>query len=108
MMNETVYIFKLDMQNRITLTSMLRQVYDFNDLIYMKLQVIDGEKYLQISGYEIDFYQAISKQDYKGRISIPKEVREKFDIQTGDKLESYENEGDPNHRSLLLKKVLKR
>ena len=60
-MNETVYIFKLDMQNRITLTSMLRQVYDFNDLIYMKLQVIDGEKYLQISGYEIDFYQAISK-----------------------------------------------
>ena len=38
-MNETVYIFKLDMQNRITLTSMLRQVYDFNDLIYMKLQV---------------------------------------------------------------------
>ena len=75
-MNETVYIFKLDMQNRITLTSMLRQVYDFNDLIYMKLQVIDGEKYLQISGYEIDFYQAISKQDYKGRISIPKEVRE--------------------------------
>ena len=58
MMNETVYIFKLDMQNRITLTSMLRQVYDFNDLIYMKLQVIDGEKYLQISGYEIDFYQA--------------------------------------------------
>lgn len=107
-MKETVYIFKVDSQYRIALTSMIRLIYDFNNAVYIKLQVIDEQKYIQISGHEIDFYQAISTMDPKGRFVIPKEVRQKFDIQKGDSFESFEDEVDSNERSLLLRKVLKR
>lgn len=107
-MKETVYIFKVDSQYRIALTSMIRLIYDFNNAVYIKLQVIDEQKYIQISGHEIEFYQAIPTMDQKGRFVIPKEVRQKFDIQKGDSFESFEDEVDSNERSLLLRKVLKR
>lgn len=107
-MKETVYMFKVDAQYRIMLTSMTQIIYDFNRTVYIKLQVIDEQKYIQISGHKIEFYQAISTMDQKGRFVLPKEVRQKFDIQKGDSFEAYEDELDSNKRSLLLKKVLKR
>lgn len=107
-MKETVYVFRLDSQNRILVPLMARQIYGFEDDVYLKLQVIDGEKYLQISGREIQFFQSMSKLDEKGRFSVPKEVREKFEFSPHQEFDSYEEEIDSDNRTLLLKKVYRK
>lgn len=107
-MKETVYVFKLDSQNRILVPLMAQQIYGFEDDVYLKLQVIDGEKYLQISGREIQFFQSMSKLDEKGRFSVPKEVMEKLEFSPHQEFDSYEEEIDSNNRTLLLKKVYRR
>jgi AbrB family looped-hinge helix DNA binding protein len=107
-MKETIYVFKVDSQNRISLPLMAREIYGFKKEVYFKLQVIDGQKYLQISGTAIEFYHTMSKLDTKGRVIIPKEAREKLDICCGDTFDTYEDEIDSKERSLLLRKVLKK
>ena len=46
----------------------------------------------------------VRKVDTLGRIVIPKEVREKLDIECGDRFDSYEDEVDSKSRTLLLRK----
>lgn len=103
MTKETFYQFKLDKQYRILFPVEVREVYGIENLVYLKLQVIDGERYLQISGRPIDFFQAQAKVDEKYRLIIPKSVREKFGISAGDEFDSFESEVDTSNRSLLLK-----
>ena len=107
-MKETMYVFKVDSQYRVTIPAMARKLYCFEKDVYFKLQVINEQKYLQISGKEIDFYHTTSKIDSKGRCIIPKEARDKFDIKCDELFDSFEDEIDSNNRSLLLRKVLKR
>lgn len=106
-MKETLYIFKVDSQYRIGLPVMVREVYSFESKVYLKLQVIDGQKYLQISGREIQFFQGLATLDEKGRFTISKEIREKIGVDRGDKFDSFEEEIDSKNRSLLLKKIKK-
>lgn len=103
-MKETMYVFKVDPQYRILLPVMAREVYGFEKDVYIKLQVIDEQKYIQISGKAIEFFHTMSKVDAKGRFILPKEVRNKFDIMCGDELESFEDEIDSQNRSLLLRR----
>ncbi len=102
MIRETFYRFKLDKQYRILIPVEVREVYGIESQVYLKLQVIDGEKYLQISGRPINFFQAQAKVDEKYRLIIPKSVREKFSISAGDEFDSFESEMDTSNRSLLL------
>ncbi len=103
-MKETFYIFKLDSQNRILIPVNARTIYGFEDIVYFKLQQIEGENYLEMSGYTLKLYQSMARIDDKGRIFLPKEVREKFELKPKDTLVSYEGK-DEEHRSLLLRKV---
>lgn len=103
MIKETFYLFRLDKQYRILLPAEMREVYGIESQVYLKLQVMDSERYLQISGRPIDFFQAQVKLDEKFRLTIPKSVREKFGISTGDEFDSFESEVDTSDRSLLLK-----
>ncbi len=103
-MKETFYIFKLDKQNRILIPVNARTIYGFEDIVYFRLQQIEGENYLEMSGYTLKLYQSIASMDGKGRIILPKEVRDKFELKPQDTLLSYEGQ-DEEHRSLLLKKV---
>ncbi len=103
-MKETFYIFKLDKQNRILIPVNARTIYGFEDIVYFKLQQIEGENYLEMSGYTLKLYQSMANIDEKGRIILPKEVREKFELKPKDTLVSYEGQ-DEEHRSLLLRKV---
>lgn len=107
-MKETLYIFKVDSQYRVLLPIMSREIYSFEEKVYLKLQVINSQKYLQISGREINFFQGLCKLDGKGRFIIPKEVREKFEIKSGDYFDAFEEEIDSKNRTLLLRKTKKR
>lgn len=104
-MKETLYVFRLDKQFRVTVPMLAREMYFFDKIVYLKLQVIEGVKYLQISGKKLDYYQASVGMDAKGRFIIPKEAREKLDLKVGDKLDSFDTEIDSDDRTLLLKKV---
>ncbi len=88
-MKETFYIFKLDSQNRILIPVNARTIYGFEDIVYFKLQQIEGENYLEMSGYTLKLYQSMAHIDDKGRIFLPKEVREKFELKPKDTLVSY-------------------
>lgn len=103
MIKETFYQFRLDRQYRILFPVEMREVYGIESQVYLKLQVIDGKKYLQISGRPIEFFQAQTKVDEKFRVIIPKFVREKLNISAGDEFDSFEAEIDSSNRSLLLK-----
>lgn len=103
-MKETWYMFKVDSQYRICLNENVRKIYSFEKEVYLKLQVIDGQKYIQISGKAIEFFHSLARMDKKGRFVIPKEVREKLDIECGDRFDSYEDEVDSKSRTLLLRK----
>lgn len=107
-MLETIYVFKIDKTCRLQLPVMVRKIYSFEKTVYMKLLEIEGEKYLQISGTELELYQSYVQLDAKGRFFVPKEVKEKFCIGAGDKLDSYEGERENGTRTLLLKKQLVR
>ncbi len=104
-MKETFYIFKLDAQNRILIPVNARTIYGFENIVYFKLQQIDGENYLEMSGYTLKLYQSMANIDDKGRIILPKEVRDKFELKPKDILISYEGQ-DEEQRSLLLKKKI--
>ncbi len=102
-MNETMYIFKLDAQARITIPAEARKIFDFEDIVYMKLHIVDEVKYIQIAAFEIEFYHCSAKIDKKGRFFVPKEVKEKFNLKKGDVLISFEEEKDVTKRSLFLR-----
>lgn len=107
-MLETIYVFKLDKACRLQLPIMVRKIYSFEKTVYMKLLEVEGEKYLQISGTELELYQAYVQLDAKGRFFVPKEVKEKFSLFAGDRLDSYEGEKENGTRTLLLKKQLEK
>lgn len=102
-MNETMYIFKLDVQTRVTIPAEARRIFGFENVVYMKLHVENGIKYIQIAGHEIEFYHCSACLDKKGRFIVPREVREKFNLKKGDILISFEQEKDNLKRSLFLR-----
>ena len=104
MIRETFYQFKLDKQSRILLPKTLREVYEFDKITYMKLLVLEAQLYLKLMGKEFDFYQMTATIDEKGRLFIPREVRDKLDFAPGIILDSFEQEVDMTTRHILLKK----
>lgn len=106
-MKETIYTFKIDRENRILIPIEAREIYGIKDTIYMKLQVIDDERYLHMSGYALDYYQMTASVTEKGRFNVSKEIRKKFGVGPGSEFDSFDTEMDGNNRSLLLRKVKK-
>ena len=102
MLKETFYRFRTDSQYRILMSSEFRKVYNIDTDVYLKLQVIDGKMYLQISGEKMDFYQMHLTSDAKYRFTLPKEVREKLGVSRKTEFDSYELEENVEKRSILL------
>lgn len=104
-MKETIYTFSIDKQNRMLIPQGAREIYGISDTVYMKLQVIDDVRYLQISGTAMNFYQMTTSTDEKGRIIMNKDLRKKFECGPGTEFDSFDTEMDSPQRSLLLRKV---
>lgn len=104
LLNETFFEFKLDKQYRLSLPVEVCKLYGVDsNKVYCKLTTIEGQKYLEICGNELDFYHLILKTDDKKRFIIPSPVRKKLGIAGGTELIGFELEKNPKKRSLLLK-----